>query len=123
MPGPSTAGSDPAMLSTTAVLDGDEWVINGHKWFTSNGMIADFLIAMVVTEPQADAYERASMIIVPGDAPGLKKLRNIPTMAGEHDRFGYRHAHIPSANGRVPQDTLVGERGQAFPIAQARLWP
>src|SRR5260370_1502104 len=81
---PNTAGSDPTMLSTTAVLDGDEWVINGHKWFTSNGMIADFLIAMVVTEPQADAYERASMIIVPGDPPRLKKLGNSPTMAGRH---------------------------------------
>src|SRR3981081_258605 len=85
---PDNAGSDPTTLSTTAVLDGDEWVVNGHKWFTSNGMIADFLIVMVVTEPQADAYERASMIIVPGDAHGLKKVRNIPTMAGEHQRFG-----------------------------------
>src|SRR5260370_9486084 len=58
---PFTAGSDPTLLSTTSVLDGDEWGINGHKWFTSNGMIADFLVAMVGTEPQADAYERASM--------------------------------------------------------------
>src|SRR5712671_2962935 len=90
---PNNAGSDPTMLSTTAVLDGDEWVINGHKWFTSNGMIADFLIAMLVTEPQADAYERASMIIVPGDARGLKKLRNIPTMAGEHARLGPGRIH------------------------------
>src|SRR4030088_2507475 len=74
---PNTAGSDPKLLSTTAVLDGDERVVNGHKWFTSNGMIADFLIAMVVTEPQADAYERASMLIVPGDTQGLKRDRNI----------------------------------------------
>src|SRR4030088_1511359 len=74
---PNTAGSDPTLLSTTAVLDGDERVVNGHKWFTSNGMIADFLIAMVVTEPQADAYERASMLIVPGDTQGLKRDRNI----------------------------------------------
>src|SRR5256712_2392593 len=120
---PNTAGSDPTLLSTTAVLDGDEWVINGHKWFTSNGMIADFLIAMVVTEPQADAYERASMIIVPGDARGLKKLRNIPTMAGEHQRLRSGHAEVPYADLRVPQDHLVGERGQGFLIAQARLWP
>ncbi len=82
---PFTAGSDPTLLATTAMLDGDEWVINGHKWFSSNGMIADFLIAMVVTEPQADAYERASMIIVPGDARGLNKVRNIPTMGGESE--------------------------------------
>src|SRR5213078_5220129 len=86
---PENAGSDPTLLSTTAELQGDEWVINGHKWFTSNGMIADFLIAMVVTEPEADSYERASMIIVPADAPGLKRLRNIPTLGGEHERFGY----------------------------------
>jgi acyl-CoA dehydrogenase len=120
---PNTAGSDPTLLSTTAVLDGDEWVINGHKWFTSNGMIADFLIAMVVTEPQADAYERASMIIVPGDARGLKKVRNIPTMAGEHERFGYGHSEILYEDVRVPQDNLIGERGQGFLIAQARLGP
>src|SRR5467141_3616224 len=120
---PNTAGSDPTLLSTTAVLDGDEWVINGHKWFTSNGMIADFLIAMVVTEPQADAYERASMIIVPSDAKGLKKLRNIPTMAGEHERFGYGHAEILYEDVRVPKDNLLGKRGQGFLIAQARLGP
>src|SRR3982074_574074 len=108
---PGNAGSDPTLLSTTAVLRGDEWVINGHKWFTSNGMIADFLIAMVVTDPDAGAYERASMIIVPDDAPGLKKVRNIPTMAGEHERFGYGHAAILPANGRVPTEDLIGKRG------------
>src|SRR6266852_535469 len=120
---PNTAGSDPTLLSTTAELDGDEWVINGHKWFTSNGMIADFLIAMVVTESDADAYERASMIIVPADAPGLKKVRNIPTLAGEHERFGYGHAEILYENVRVPKDNLLGERGQGFLIAQQRLGP
>jgi len=119
---PNTAGSDPTLLSTTAVLDGGDWVINGHKWFTSNGMIADFLIAMVVTEPQADAYERASMIIVPGDAPGLKKVRNVPTMGGD-ERFGYGHAEVLYEDVRVPKDNLLGERGQGFLIAQARLGP
>ncbi len=109
---PDNAGSDPTLLSTRAVLDGDSWVINGHKWFTSNGMIADFLIAMVVTDPDAGPYERASMIIVPADAPGLKKLRNIPTMAGEHERFGYGHAEILYENVRVPASNLIGKRGQ-----------
>src|SRR3989442_3631377 len=118
---PNTAGSDPTLLSTTAVLDGDEWVINGHKWFTSNGMIADFLIAMVVTEPKADAYERASMIIVPGDAAGLKRVRNIPTLAGEHERFGYGHAERIYENVPVPAEHLLGERGQGILIPQARL--
>ena len=79
---PNTAGSDPTLLSSTAVLDGDEWVINGHKWFTSNGMIADFLVAMVVTVPDAGRWERASMIIVPTDTPGVKRVRNVPTLAG-----------------------------------------
>jgi acyl-CoA dehydrogenase len=120
---PNNAGSDPTMLSTTAVLNGDEWVINGHKWFTSNGMIADFLIAMVVTDPDAGPYERASMIIVPADAPGLKKLRNIPTMAGEHERFGYGHSEIIYDNVRVPKDNIIGKPGQGFLIAQARLGP
>jgi len=120
---PDNAGSDPTQMSTIAVLKGDEWVINGHKWFTSNGMIADFLIAMVVTDPDAGPYERASMIIVPGDAPGLKKLRNIPTMAGAHERFGYGHAEILYENVRVPKDNLIGKRGQGFLIAQARLGP
>ena len=120
---PATAGSDPTLLSSTAELRGDEWVINGHKWFTSNGMIADFLIAMVVTEPDADAYERASMIIVPADTPGLKKVRNIPTLAGEHERFGYGHAEVVYEDVRVPAANVLGERGQGFLIAQARLGP
>jgi acyl-CoA dehydrogenase len=119
---PNTAGSDPTLLSTTAVLDGDEWVINGHKWFSSNGMIADFLIAMVVTEPDAGPYQRASMILVPGDTPGLKKLRNVETMGGS-ERFGYGHAEILYENVRVPKENLIGERGQGFLIAQARLGP
>jgi acyl-CoA dehydrogenase len=119
---PDTAGSDPTLLSTTALLEGDKWVINGHKWFSSNGMIADFLIAMVVTEPSAGPYERASMIIVPGDTPGLKKLRNVETMGGA-ERFGYGHAEILYENVRVPAENLLGERGKGFLIAQARLGP
>ena len=97
-------------------------MIDGHKWFTSNGMIADFLIAMVVTDPEAGPYERASMIIVPGDAPGLKRVRNIPTMGGD-ERFGYGHAEIKYENVRVPRENLIGKRGQGFLIAQARLGP
>jgi acyl-CoA dehydrogenase len=97
-------------------------VINGHKWFSSNGMIADFLIAMVVTEPDAGPYQRASMILVPGDTPGLKKLRNVETMGGA-EHFGYGHAEILYENVRVPASNLIGERGQGFLIAQARLGP
>src|SRR5258708_32361614 len=123
MTDPDTAGSAPTRPSTAAVLKGDEWMINVHKWFNSNCMIADFLIAMRVTAPEAGPYERASMIIVPADAPGLKKVRNIPTMAGEHERFGYGHAEILYENVRVPKDNLIGKRGQGFLIAQARLGP
>src|SRR5207245_5114597 len=101
----------------------DECVNHGHKWFTSNGMIANFLIVMVVTEPDAGPYQRASMIIVPGDAPGLKRLRNIPTLAGKHDRYGYGHAQIVYDNVRVPKENLLGERGGGFLIAQSRLGP
>jgi acyl-CoA dehydrogenase len=86
-------------------------------------MIADFLIAMVVTEPDADSYERASMIIVPADTPGLRRLRNIPTLGGEHEKFGYGHSEILYENVRVPASNLLGERGQGFLIAQARLGP
>jgi acyl-CoA dehydrogenase len=120
---PNTSGSDPTNLSTRAVRDGDHWVINGHKWFTSNGMIADFLIAMVVTDPDAGRWERASMIIVPTDTPGLKRLRNIPTLAGEYERFGYGHAEILYEDVRVPISNTLGKPGQGFAVAQARLGP
>jgi acyl-CoA dehydrogenase len=120
---PNNAGSDPTALSTTAVLEGDEWVVNGHKWFTTNGMIADFLIVMLSTDPNAGPYERASMIIVPTDTPGVKRLRNIPTMAGEHERFGYGHSEIVYENVRVPRENMIGKPGQGFHIAQIRLGP
>ena len=120
---PMHAGSDPVQMSTTAVLEGDEWVINGHKWFTTNGMIADFLILMAVSDPDAAPYDRASMFLVPVDTPGVKLLRNIPTMAGEHERFGYGHAEILYEDVRIPRDSIIGRRGQGFQIAQIRLGP
>ncbi|MEA2645666.1 MAG: acyl-CoA dehydrogenase [Chloroflexota bacterium] len=118
------AGADPTMLQSTAVLDGDEWVINGHKWFTSNAMIADFLIVMVVTEPaEENPYARASMIIVPKDAPGLNVVRNIPNMASEHEPFGFGHSEVLYEDCRVPKENLLGGRGEGFLIAQMRLGP
>lgn len=120
---PMHAGSDPVNMSTTAVLEGDEWVINGHKWFTSNGMIADFLIVMAVTDPEAGPYERASMFLVPTNTPGVKRVRNIPTMAGGHERFGYGHSEIIYENVRIPKENLIGQRGQGFHVAQIRLGP
>ncbi len=75
-----TAGSDPTLLQTRAELDGDEWVINGHKWFSSNASVADFLIVMAVTDPDAHKYQRASMLLVPTDTPGVNIVRDIATM-------------------------------------------
>jgi acyl-CoA dehydrogenase len=120
---PMHAGSDPVLMSTTAVLEGDQWVINGHKWFTTNGMIADFLIVMAISEPDAGPYERASMFLVPGDTPGIKRLRNVPTMAGEHERFGHGHSEIVYEDVRIPKENLIGRRGEGFKIAQIRLGP
>ena len=117
------AGADPTMLRATAVLDGDEWVINGHKWFSSNAVVADFLIVWVVTDPDAPKYERASMIIVPKDAPGLKVLRNIPTMDDEEKVFGFGHSEVLYEDCRVPKENLLGQRGDGFRIAQLRLGP
>jgi acyl-CoA dehydrogenase len=120
---PMHAGSDPVTMSTTAVLEGDEWVINGHKWFTSNGLIADILVLMAVTDPDAGPYERASMFVVPTDTPGVRRLRNIPTMAGGHERHGSGHSEIIYDNVRIPRENLIGRRGEGFRIAQIRLGP
>src|ERR1700749_4874960 len=85
---PHTPGSDPTQLQTRAVRDGDEWVINGKKWFTSNGSIADFLIVMAVTDPDARGSQRASMFIVPTDTPGVEVVRDVPPMEHPWQQFG-----------------------------------
>ena len=120
---PEHAGADPRVMSTTAVLDGEEWILNGHKWFTTNGVIADFLIVMAITDPDAPTYERASMLLVPADTPGVRVVRNIPHMGAEHERFGQGHAEVLYEGVRLPREALIGERGQGFQIAQARLGP
>jgi acyl-CoA dehydrogenase len=114
------SGSDPTTLRTQAVLDGDEWVINGHKWFTSGAVGASVAIAMVVTEPEAHPYARASMILVPTDAPGFNLVRPVPVMG--HDG-GPGHCEIRYEDCRVPAENLLGERGAGFVIAQDRLGP
>src|SRR5256884_2939567 len=90
---PDTPGSDPTQLRTRAVGDGDGWVIDGHKWFSSNGSIADFLIVMAVTDPDARPAQRASMFIVPRDAQGVEILRDVPTMEHPWERFGEYGGH------------------------------
>ena len=117
---PEVSGSDPTLLQGRAVLDGDEWVIDAHKWYTSGAVGADLAIAMVVTDPDAPPYARASMICVPTDAPGYELVRPIPVMG--HDK-GPGHCEIRYTECRVPKDSLLGERGAGFAIAQDRLGP
>jgi acyl-CoA dehydrogenase len=114
------SGSDPTGLQATAVRDGDEWVINGHKWFTSGAVGADLAIAMVVTDSEAPPYTRASMICVPTDAPGFNLVRPIPVMG--HDK-GPGHCEIRYEDCRVPASNLLGEQGMGFTVAQDRLGP
>ena len=120
---PENAGSNPLVLSTNAVLDGDEYVINGHKWFTSSADGAAFTIVMAVTQPESDnPYEKASMIIVPTDTPGYEFVRNIPVMGEEGSGYA-SHAEIRFNNCRVPKGNLLGNAGGGFAIAQDRLGP
>ena len=122
---PDTPGSDPTQLRTRAVRDGGEWVINGHKWFSTNASIADFLIVMAVTDPDARQHQRASMIIVPADTPGVNILRDVPTMEHPEESFGKLggHAEIRYEDVRVPYENLLGREGEGFLIAQHRLGP
>ncbi len=115
-------GSNPVLLDTTAVKDGDEYVINGHKWFTSSADGARFAIVMAVTNPDESPYARASMIMVPTDTPGFNHVRNIPVMGHEGEDY-FSHAEILYQNCRVPQKNLLGGEGQGFIIAQERLGP
>ena len=119
---PATAGSDPTNLAVQAVREGDEYVINGRKWFTSNAYHAHcrIAIAMVVTDPGAPKHQRASMILVPFDTPGFNLIRPVPVF--NHDG-GHGHAEIVYDNCRVPVSNILGEEGGGFTIAQARLGP
>ena len=117
---PDVSGSDPTTLQTQAVLDGEEWVINGHKWFTSGAVGATLAIAMVVTDPEAAPYARASMILVPTDTPGFNLIRPVSVMG--HDK-GPGHCEIRYEDCRVPKGALLGDRGAGFVIAQDRLGP
>jgi len=119
---PETAGSNPLLLETTAVRDGDDYVINGQKWFTSSADGAAFAIVMAVTDPDAPPYQRTSMIIVPTDTPGFNLVRNVSVMG--HAGSGHAsHAEVIYQSCRVPQANLLGPEGAGFAIAQERLGP
>ncbi len=115
-------GSNPVMMETTAVKDGDDYVINGHKWYTTAADGADFAIVMAVTNPDAPTYLQASMIIVPTNTPGFNLVRNIPVMGHEGSDYA-SHGEILYQSCRVPQKNLLGPEGHGFALAQERLGP
>ena len=113
------AGADPTLFKTLAQRDGDEWVINGEKWFSSNARFASFYIVMAVTNPEVSAYQGMGMFIVPAETPGVEIVRNVG-VGGEPEDHG-SHGYVRYTNVRVPADHLLGGEGQAFVIAQTRL--
>ena len=113
------AGADPTLFTTLAVQDGDEWVINGEKWFSSNARYASFYIVMAVTDPDVSAYQGMSMFVVPAETPGVEIVRNVG-VGGEPEGHG-THGYVRYTDVRVPADHLLGGAGQAFAIAQTRL--
>jgi alkylation response protein AidB-like acyl-CoA dehydrogenase len=115
-------GSNPTMMDTTAVKDGEDYVINGQKWYTSSADGAEFAIVMAVTNPDAGPYLQASMILVPTDTPGFNLVRNIPVMGHAGEDY-FSHAEILYQNCRVPRKNLLGPEGHGFVIAQDRLGP
>jgi alkylation response protein AidB-like acyl-CoA dehydrogenase len=119
---PEVSGADPTALRTTAVLDGDEWVIDGHKWFSSSAEGAAFGIVMAVTDPEAPPHRRTSQILVPVETPGFELVRPIPVL-GHRGRGWSTHCEVRYTGVRVPRDNVLGEPGDGFRIAQKRLGP
>jgi acyl-CoA dehydrogenase len=112
-------GADPKVFTTTAVQDGDDWVINGEKWFSSFADIAAFIIVMAVTDPDASPYQQQSMFVVPRETPGINVLRNVGL--GYQKLGGGREGYVRYEDVRVPADHMLGPRGGAFMVAQTRL--
>jgi alkylation response protein AidB-like acyl-CoA dehydrogenase len=120
---PEFPGSNPVWMNTTAVKDSGDYVINGHKWFTSSAEGAAFAIVMAITNPDAKSpHQRASQIIVPTNTPGFKLIRNISVMGHVGEDYA-THAEIVYENCRVPQKNLLGQEGGGFAMAQERLGP
>ncbi len=110
-------GADPAVFTTRAVREGDQWVISGEKWFASHACYAEFLIVMAVTDPDAPLMRRMSMFIVPTDTPGIEFVRN----TGFVTESAYTHGHLKLDRVRVPVENMLGREGDAFVVAQVRL--
>ena len=119
---PEFAGSNPTRMGTTAIKEGDDYIINGHKWFTSSADGAAFIIVMAVTNPEAARHKQASQILVPMHTPGVTLVRNIPIMGHTGDSWA-SHAEMRYENVRVPQSNLIGTEGAGFMLAQERLGP
>lgn len=122
---PDNAGADPTNLTTTAVQDGDEWILNGDKWFISNAATADFVIVVAVTDPDAERHRRTSQFIVPIDAPGLTVVRDIASLENPKPNphsYG-SHCEVILRDVRVGADAMLGGRGDGFLVAQVRLGP
>jgi acyl-CoA dehydrogenase len=115
------AGADPKEFTCRARREGDEWVIDGEKWFSSNARYAAFLIVMAVTDPEARPHERMSMFIVPARTPGLTIERNVSTMAERDELEEGIHGYLRYDRVRVPADAMLGGPGEGFKVAQARL--
>lgn len=120
---PDYPGSNPVWMATTAHKEDDDYVINGHKWFTSAADGAAFAICMAITNPDAPKpHQRASQIIVPTNTPGYRLLRNTPVM-GEAGEDWASHGEVQFENCRVPQSNRLGAEGEGFALAQVRLGP
>ncbi|AGN00162.1 acyl-CoA dehydrogenase [Salinarchaeum sp. Harcht-Bsk1] len=115
------AGSDPKMIQTTAEKDGDEWIIDGHKWWTTQGIEADVLLVLARTNPDVHPYEGCSVFVVPAEANGVEVVRDIPHLGGHS--LGTGHAEIKFDHVRVPEEHLLGEEGEGFTHVQERLGP
>ncbi len=120
---PEFAGSNPINMGTTAAKSGDEYIINGHKWFASSADGAAFSVVMAETSPESsNPYQKASMIIVPNNTPGYQLVRNIPVM-GDRGESYFSHGELRFNNCRVRVKNLIGEEGKGFMLAQERLGP
>lgn len=114
-------GADPKEFSCRAWRDGDEWVIEGEKWFSSNARYATFFIVMAVTDPDAAPYERMSMLVVPAETPGIEIIRNVAVLGERDDLDEGIHGYVRYHDVRVPLDAMLGAPGEGFKVAQARL--